>query len=307
MVFLILALITGGGIAAGNIAAGGQSSRLAHAAAAIRAWGARSPSRLGQIARNQLVDLPVLLLFGALVIIGVWAFFDLLEDVIMGDGVIGLDRTVYTWLQQHRSALGDRLLVGVTELGDAKVALPVAAVALALFAMLGRWRDALFLAAALGGAVAFVAGLKRVIHRARPVDIYDGVAEYSFPSGHAAMSIVLFGFLAFLLAVRAAPGWRRIIYSAAIVLVLLIGFSRVYLGAHWLSDVLAGLAFGVAWNAALAIAYLRQLPDRDAPPLPVAALAGGIGLALMLAGGVHMFRDYAAELQRYTPPASVKR
>ena len=91
-------------------------------------------------------------------------------------------------------------------------------------------------AIALGVVAAlFVGGLKRVIGRARPVDIYDGVAEYSFPSGHAGMSIVVFGLLAFLLASRASSQWRQIIFGSSIGFVLLIGFSRVYLGAHYFS------------------------------------------------------------------------
>jgi membrane-associated phospholipid phosphatase len=309
MLYLILVGLVGGGAWFGYALAGSVSSPLARTTAQMRRWGEESPSAMGRALRSRLgghmVELPVLVLFGGLIVVGLWAFLDLLEDVIMGDGVIGLDRVVYGWLQQRRTLGLDRLLVGITELGDAKVALPVAAVAIALFAALQQWREALFLAIATVGAAGFVAGLKRVIQRARPVDIYDGVAEYSFPSGHASMSIVLFGFLAFLLAVRADPWWRRGLYSGSIVLVLLIGFSRIYLGAHWMSDVLAGFAFGLAWNSVLAIVYLRHFPAApDTRPAATVPLIGCLAAALVISGGWHMQRDYRNEFQRYAQPVA---
>jgi membrane-associated phospholipid phosphatase len=302
-VLLMVMILIGCGAGLGQLIAARETSQLAIIASRLRNWGRDSPSAAGRFIRSRLgehlVDLPILLAFAAILSGSLWAFFELLEDVIMGDGVTGFDRRVYRWLQQHRQPGWDRLLVAVTELGDAQVALPVAVVAIVLLAGLKLWREAMFLALAIVGAAGFVAGLKRVIHRARPVDIYDGLAEYSFPSGHAGMSIVLFGFLAFLLASRAGPGWRRIIYSTSIVLVLLIGFSRIYLGAHWLSDVLAGFAFGLAWNSALAIAYLRKL-SVDAPRSPTRTLVRYLAATLLIAGGWHMLRDYSAELQRYS-------
>jgi membrane-associated phospholipid phosphatase len=301
---IMLLVIVGGGMWMGSLLAGTTKSRLALFAAVIHAWAENSRSTVGRMVRSmlgaRLIDLPLLLLFGAVLTFSLWAFFELLEDVIMGDGVTGLDRAVYLWLQQHRHPGWDRLMVGVTELGDANVAMPVAGAAIALLAALKFWREAMFLCAAMIGAAGFVAGLKRVIQRARPVDIYDGVAEYSFPSGHAGMSIVLFGFLAFLLAVRATAGCRRIIYRASIVLVLLIGFSRVYLGAHWMSDVLAGFAFGLAWNSVLAIAYLSRISAAEPRLLPVPTLAACLGMTLLLAGSWHMLRDHGAELRRYS-------
>jgi membrane-associated phospholipid phosphatase len=302
---LIVLVLVGGGWWLGQALAGANSSPFTRVSVRMRAWAERSQSPVGARLRSrlggQIVELPVLLLLGGLSVVGLWAFIELLEDVIMGDGVVGLDSAVHRWLELRRTPGLDRLLVGITELGDAKVALPVAAVAIALFAGLKRWREALFLAVAIAGAAGFVAGLKRVIHRARPVDIYDGVAEYSFPSGHAAMSIVLFGFLAFLLAVRAEPALRRTLYSGSIVLVLLIGFSRVYLGAHWLSDVLAGLAFGLVWNSVLAIAYLQPFAGNGPPPTMPTALVYCVAAALVLSGAWHMQRDYHAEFQRYAP------
>jgi membrane-associated phospholipid phosphatase len=296
---LLLVALFAVGTVAGHLLTGAGTSIVTRAAKRLETWAAASPSRRAQIIRgalgSRMAEFPVLLLFGAILIAAAWAFFAILEDVIMGDGILNLDRGVYALFQSLRTPFFDRLLVAITELGDAKVVVPVGGVALALFAGLRRWREAAVLLIGIGGAVAFVAGLKRVIGRARPVDIYDGVAEYSFPSGHAGMSIVLFGLLAFLLAGRASPPWRRIIFASSITLILLIGFSRIYLGAHWLSDVLAGFAFGLAWNAIIAIVYLRKEPAA----LPVKMMALTLTATLIVTGAVHIARDYSGELARY--------
>ncbi|MCQ8205540.1 phosphatase PAP2 family protein, partial [Vibrio parahaemolyticus] len=87
--------------------------------------------------------------------------------------------------------------------------------------------------AAVVFAELLVIALKYGLERARPQTRYELVDPYSFPSGHAAMSIVVYGFLAFLLA-HGKPGWQKIALALpAASIAVLIAFSRVYLGAHW--------------------------------------------------------------------------
>ena len=249
-----------------------------------------------------ITDGPLIAALAVALIAGVWAFFALLEDVVMDDPIMGIDTPVYLFLQHVRQASADTIMVGMTELGDSLVVIPVSTAAVLILLAFMRWRAAAFVLVATAGASAFVGGLKEVIHRPRPVSIYDGLAHYSFPSGHAAMSAVLYGFLAFLLAYGAPPAWRRIIAFAALSLIVLISFSRVYLGAHWLSDVLAGLAFAAAWVAGLAIVYLRSSPR----PMPLVPFAAWLVVALVAAGSWHMFHDLSAEAKRYAVPANVK-
>lgn len=248
---------------------------------------------------TNLAELPLIAALAALLIAGVLAFFDIMEDVVTGDPIVGLDRLVYAHLQLLRTAPFDALLIAITGLGDKNVVIPVAAAGLVTLLALRRYRAGWYLTLAMGGGALFVGGVKRVIARPRPVSIYDGVAEYSFPSGHAAMSVALYGFLAFLLAYGTPRPMRRMVAFAALTLVGLIAFSRVYLGAHWLSDVLAGLAFGVAWIAVLALLYIRTAPA----PVPTAPLAAVLLATLLAAGIVHAHRDASAEAQRYQPVA----
>jgi undecaprenyl-diphosphatase len=106
------------------------------------------------------------------------------------------------------------------------------------------------LASAVGGGMLLNKLLKYVFHRARPHfdDPILSLTSYSFPSGHTMMATVLYGVVAAYLVAEAAD-WRRrvlVILSAGL-LIGLVGFSRIYLGAHYLSDVLGALAEGLAW------------------------------------------------------------
>lgn len=246
----------------------------------------------------RLLDLPLIVLLAIPLVLGLWGFFGILEEVAEGDSIVDLDKIVYEFLRQLRSAPFDRAMITITGLGDAYVVMPVMIAGLIALAAFKRWRAALYLMTATAGAGIFVAGVKRFIQRPRPVSIYDGLAEYSFPSGHACMSVVLYGFLAMLLIQAASPTWRRRIAFAALVLIGLIAFSRIYLGAHWLSDVAAGLAFGVAWVALLTILYLRH----DADPAPARVFAAVLLAAFAIAGYIHTTRDATKEASRYALP-----
>ena len=90
----------------------------------------------------------------------------------------------------------------------------------------------------------------------------DMLKGYAYPSGHATLATAVYGFLAILLARDVSPPYRLAIYISASLLVLLIGFSRLYLGAHWLTDVVGGMLLGLAWTALLGIAYRRHAPER---------------------------------------------
>ena len=120
-----------------------------------------------------------------------------------------------------------------------------------------------------GWLVAFVGGgaldwsLKTIFRRDRPSfpDPFVHVLGYSFPSGHSMGSLIGYGMLAYMIAhfVR-GRGINLLVAICAAVLVLAIGFSRLYLGAHYLSDVLAGFAAGMVWLAANIIALEASAP-----------------------------------------------
>ena len=262
-------------------------------------------SPLGRAAERVLgvstAELPLMIILAIVLIVATWGAFAILEDVVTGDPIIALDRRIYDSLQILRTPLLDRVMIAITTLGDQAIVIPVGLAALAACLATRRWRASLFILAAISGAALFVGGLKTIIQRPRPVAVYDGIAQYSFPSGHATMSVTLYGFLAMLL-IHASPlAFRRLVAFAVTAIILLIAVSRLYLGAHWFSDVAAGLAFGAAWVALLSILYFRSSP----PPLAAPLFTSLILVVLVSAWGWHNARDGAAEAHRYERPIAL--
>ncbi len=245
------------------------------------------------------------LITAALLILGgAWLFFGVLEDVVSHDPLVEVDVIVYGFLQQLRTPAVDTIIVAITELGDVQVLLPVILVALVWFITHRLWHTAAYWLAAISVAVTLERVLKLALHRPRPSPIYGGVEQFSFPSGHATLSIVAYGFLVFLLCRGEQQHHCKVFALAVVLLIALIAFSRLYLGAHWLSDVLGGLSFGVAWVAALAVAYVYQIHEDLKPKQLAAAMLA----TLVIAGTVHITTDHAADLVRYAyHPLSGKR
>ncbi|MHB8727739.1 MAG: bifunctional DedA family/phosphatase PAP2 family protein [Sulfuricaulis sp.] len=230
-----------------------------------------------------------------LLIAGAWVFLGVLQDVLSHDPLVTAGRSLYHLLQGLRTPLGDRIMVMLTELGDAAVVFPVAAAVLAWLTWRRAWRDAGYWLAALGFGALAVATIKAILRMSRPVDLYTGVDSYSFPSGHVTMSVVAYGFLAVLVAGSVGTRRRWIPYAAAALLIGAIAFSRLYLGSHWLADVAAGGALGVAWVAVLAFARERR---RRVP----AATRGLLSVAFLVffgAGLWHIHARMAPDLERY--------
>ncbi len=258
------------------------------------------PERAGwlrrQLSREQPAELLLLLSAGIVIWLALAAVVEIAEAVLEPAGIVTLDLQVFEWLQTLRDPALDRLLVMITELGGAWITAPVVtAVALwlawrRLWTALGYW-----LGAALVARLSVVV-LKLLLARSRPGNIYSGIESFSFPSGHATTAMVLYGFLAFLL----ASGWpvigRLCLYAAGAVLIVLIGFSRLYLGVHWLTDVMAGFALGFAWVIALALLFRRLHPHQSPAPGPLAVV---VCLTLLAAAGLRLGLQLETVLARY--------
>lgn len=154
------------------------------------------------------------------------------------------DAAISAFVQTLRSDTGTRWMVTITMLGDGAVLIPLAIAMVGALLLRRQWGMAGVIAVASAAVAAVIPLIKVLLHRDRPIPLYDGSGAFSFPSGHSTQSTVIYGLFALLL-VRAVPRrWRRPIYLATVILVSLVAFSRVYLLAHWPSDVVAGLLFG---------------------------------------------------------------
>jgi undecaprenyl-diphosphatase len=208
----------------------------------------------------------------------VWLFASVTEDVVHHDPLTRFDLTVTTLLRAHATPLGDRIFSLVSDVGS-PVAMAVIGAAGALFLFVRRkWIVLAAWVAALGGAGLLTIVLKNLIRRPRPVaaaEFLNGTT-FSFPSGHALGSLVGYGMLAYVVGsmwVDTRRGRLRLAIAVA-VLVVAIGVSRLYLGVHYFSDVIAGYAVGVLWLSVcisgLQVAQRRRLttnsPDPDRTP-----------------------------------------
>lgn len=192
-----------------------------------------------------------------------WLLGGVTEDVVHHDPLTRFDVTLADRLHSHATTLGTHIFTAITLVGSPG-AMAVLAVVVGVVLIVRRrwWLLGGWAAAFLGGAVIDEA-LKIIIQRPRPpfaaphlhpmqllLHMSHGVS-YSFPSGHASGSLIGYGMFAYLL-VQWLPGQRvhAAIVTVAALLVLAIGFSRLYLGVHYFSDVVAGYAAGVVWLSA---------------------------------------------------------
>lgn len=220
-----------------------------------------------------------------IVAFGAWGFLSIAEEVAEGE-TRALDMAVLQALRVDglpHELVGPKWLhvaaTDITALGSVAVLTLVIALAFALLASLRRWTEALLLLAGAGGGLLISQGLKLVFGRERPDMAYRAVeaVNASFPSGHAMLSAVVFLTLG-VLATRFADKRRvKVLAMGAAVLVsLLVGMSRVYLGVHWASDVLAGWCVGAAWAMACWFAaFLVQRRFKTSPSSAHPRFRGG--------------------------------
>jgi membrane-associated phospholipid phosphatase len=171
-----------------------------------------------------------------------------LIDEVLEREAFAFDTTLLLWLHQFSNPILDRVMLTVTELGNPSVVVPVAAVSLVILWLQRYKPEAKILAIACLGGVVLNIGMKLAFSKPRPELWHRLITEtsFSFPSGHALGSMVLYGFLGYLLAIH-YPKHSPIIYALAALVIIAIGFSRLYLGVHWPTDVLAGYGIGFLW------------------------------------------------------------
>jgi undecaprenyl-diphosphatase len=162
----------------------------------------------------------------------------------------------------------------VTELGSVAVVLPLAFVAAVLLAVARRWPELGVLVASMAIIVVGVTELKDAVDRPRPPEGFDRAEGTSFPSGHAAYSVI-YAWVAITLVARVRTGITRgtAVIVAGIAITVLVGLTRAYLGVHYLSDVVSGWGLGVSAFAGCAVvallaSHLRQNASVDVGPSP---------------------------------------
>ena len=201
-----------------------------------------------------------------------WMFGTLAEDVVMKDSATLYDAGIGRWLLARATADSSEFFFVVTQLADPWV-IAIGTSALSVWLFLRKQKAALFsLLASVAGGGFLNWLLKYMFMRQRPdfPNAFYHESGYSFPSGHAMMSVLLYGMTAYILVnITKNWKWRASLEIGAFTLILLIGLSRMALGVHYLTDVLGGWFAGLTWLVTCILLESSFYPasGRDQPSL----------------------------------------
>jgi len=211
---------------------------------------------------------------GATLFVAAALLFGILAEAVMGGGrLIVVDAEIATWLHRHATPPLVVAMLAWSRLHSTVAVGAYAAIAALVLALEGNWRRATLVVVAVGGVLATNALMKLAFHRARPSfdDPFVTLATYSFPSGHVAGSTIFYGLVVAAVFARTTNArWRALAVVGALLAIALVAFSRMLLGLHYLSDVVAAFAEGTVWLTfsigALATLWREAANDRAAEP-----------------------------------------
>lgn len=231
-------------------------------------------------------------------LIGALGCFTLLAAMLIGWPYLdALDKGLMALVQEHRQAWLDDVMVAVTRVGDFRTQFIAGALLAVLLAALRLWRHALFAAGTMVGTALLNTTLKHLFSRARPEVIADPLSAFSMPSGHSSASFAFFLVLGVLASREKSPRVRLTWMLLAVIPAATIALSRVYLGAHWPSDIVAGALLGASVCAASLWMSQRRIELPALAPriwwslLPTAMVLLAVASAWGLSAAIH----------RYTP------
>jgi undecaprenyl-diphosphatase len=203
-------------------------------------------------------------------VVSLLLFTGLADEMLEGD-TRQFDAVVRQYVHAHSSKWLTATMQFMTLLGSALIVAIATAASSAALWIKGRRREALLIAITVIGGSLLMGTLKIGFHRERPEPFFDTrlPASYSFPSGHALLSFCLCGAGAALLSEEQKKHWVRIaIWAFAAVLVVAIGYSRIYLGVHYPSDVIAGYLAALVWLLGVGIVYRKAVNSSFRIPIP---------------------------------------
>jgi undecaprenyl-diphosphatase len=188
---------------------------------------------------------------GAIVVLA-GLFIAIAEDVATGDPIVRMDQGIADWLHVHGNRALTAFLLGVTHLHSMAGVWAMSLAFAAYLAWKRAWYWLFALVLTMSGGMVLNTVFKHAFQRARPAWDHPllSLTSYSFPSGHAAGATLFYGILAAYLLTRLRSAWARAACVAgAVAMVALVAFSRMYLGVHYLTDVLAAACASGAWLA----------------------------------------------------------
>ncbi len=266
---------------------------------ALANWFARRPGRLAKwcaLAFDPSHPRSAGILASALLLLICFpAFVWIASEISPGQTLTRADLAIRNLFHDLRTPAGDWVMVFLTMLGDGVVCAAVGAAVAGYLFLRKAWRRGAGFLIALASAAVFVPLFKLAIHRERPIDIYTGADAFSFPSGHATINTVLYGIVAVLIAHDRSPLAKAGVFTVTVIYILAIAFSRIYLGAHWMSDVIGGLVFGTAMVSVFAFIF-GSVHNEKIGRWVLAALTAA---TLAVVGGFHIARNMDGAILMY--------
>lgn len=191
-----------------------------------------------------------LLILSILFLVLLFVFLDIVEDVVTSEQIVHMDLAASAFLAMLRTPFLNSLFLFITEIGSLTSIIYISSAAVfSFFFFFGKNYIPSFLLV-LTGTAGTITLLKEIIARERPLATVAFYAEklFSFPSGHAGTAVAVFGFIAYV-CIRNTHSFlfRFLSVFGAVLLIGLIGFSRLYLGVHYISDVIGGYLIGLLW------------------------------------------------------------
>ena len=219
---------------------------------------------------SQRGDAPTMLRWrvGMLLVLALVSFFAAIALAIFGRQAValaGFDASLAEDLRAQLPLAALQVIAMLTHLGDPLWVTSLSALVLLVLLLRRHGQLALTWAVALLGILPINGGLKALFHRVRPLHDHGFIIEpgWSFPSGHAFGAVVFYGMLAYVL-LRLSPRYHRTIIAATMLLIGVVGISRILLQVHYFSDVLAGYTAGAAWLVlCVSAAEILRTPPSD--------------------------------------------
>lgn len=189
-------------------------------------------------------------------VFSLYLFLKMVEDVIDGESIIKLDvwlsETVMTWW----SSPLNEVVIFITNLAGPLILSLLTAALLGYFIIKNKRYQGWLLFMGMSGGVVLELSIKFLMQRERPAQALVEVSNYSFPSGHTTMATIFLFFLLYAYKDEIKNKvWKIIFVSGIAATIISVGLSRVYLNAHWFSDVLAGMALGAFWLTLLVLIF----------------------------------------------------
>ncbi|MGD1912205.1 MAG: phosphatase PAP2 family protein [Rivularia sp. (in: cyanobacteria)] len=195
----------------------------------------------------------------------IWIFLQI-ADKVVAEETATFDTEILQSIYSIHTPLLNKIMAGITYLGNGSILIDLSCFVGIILLTQRRFINAFTLVIVASGGIGLNLWLKTLYGRVRPA-LWERIVEansFSFPSGHAMVSLVIYGFIGYLLIVK-FPSWSGIILLFTTLLIVAIGFSRLYLGVHWPTDVIAGYAAGLVWliSCITSTEILQLLFSRD--------------------------------------------